>query len=246
MGGTMHRIFAFYVILVGALVPLGAQASDADSILEAILSRHGKAALEASNVELAGTIAYPGEDPTPFTLTAQDRSARFVRVKGTETVTVVQNQGRSLSQDAPPGILPARIPPSSSAHNLVAILALIQLATNPRFEPSPVQGPEGEPGLQFREHPPPGEEDNPWLRPLFTVTFLLDASYRIQAILYEDDRGQYDPVTYLYHYDREVSGPFLQPSRVESFSGDYRRFEALGSSLRANVPVPSGFFDLGR
>jgi hypothetical protein len=235
---------AFILLAGGALKQFPQAAATFDSLFDLVSAQYGGSTLEGTNVELSGTLTSRDGTATPFTLTAQKRTLRFELRKASGTVTTIRQDTRTQVKIGTKTEFPNQIPHSISALNFTPIYALLGFKNDPRYTGSLVVATDGALGLGFTEGTPPGVRPPPFPQPKLKVTFWVSPSYQITSTSYSFDTGPSTLVVYSYSYTSTVSGPFLQPSKVECRLDGRLTSTAEITGTRKDVATTADFFKI--
>jgi hypothetical protein len=209
-----------------------------------VKAQYGGQVQEALNTELTGTLTVQGGTASTFTLTAKKRILRFEIRQGTETVRFVRHDSRVQKTAGGKTGFVDRIPVSYSVVNYAPIVALLETHSDERFTGTVVVAADGFLGLKYTEGTPPGFTPPVFDPPRLVVTFWLDTGYRVTSASYGYDKDSSHIVNYLYFYDLPVAGPFLQPSKVETYVGTKLLSVAEVLATRKDVAVAADHFKL--
>lgn len=238
----MRRVIGFF-LAVAAFSLLSAQTpQNFDTLFSLVTNKHGGPALNVVNARLAGAVSYSGAAAVPFTLTLQDRSLRFEVQKPNELFTVIRQDRRGQAISGDKRAFPDQLPLYSSAINMAPAFALLHLKNDLRFSRSVVTAPDSSLGLRFTEGVPPGAKQPPFVQAKTIVTFWLDSTYQIQSVTYADSQNPSFAAAYKYSYAGGLTGPFLQPKKVDFSLGQQLLWSADVATAAVNAIVPADFF----
>jgi hypothetical protein len=244
MPRLLFSISLSFVLLLPIQAASAASAMTAQSLFDAILQGHGAENLDYGNtvLQFQGNLSFPNRAATAFTLTCNRHRSRMETAAGKESVVTIRNGERM--QNFVNGVDQASkpTPAALSPLNLTSVFALLNLDADERFDASLAESKDGQIGIQYRQV----QEHPPFRGSNLTVTVWLDSANRVSQIDYLSDRTQSLPVTYLYSYDRTLSGAFLQPAAVQCYVGDKLLFSADLNFTTQNVSVPPDYFNITR